>query len=71
MPCGLNSLDCKRPSDVGLPLRTFRVYLMIYRIKRKMPLATSLVNKTLKNSMNLPKQDINIDNDPGKDGAVE
>jgi len=52
-------------------LRTFRVYLMIYRIKRKMPLATSLVNKTLKNSMNLPKQDINIDNDPGKDGAVE
>ena len=70
MPCGLNSLDCKS-FGCGLPLRTFRVYLMIYRIKRKMPIATSLVNKTLKNSMKLPKQDINIDNDPGKDGAVE
>ena len=44
---------------------------MICRIKRKMPLATSLVNKTLNNSMKLPKQDKNINNDPGKDGVVE
>jgi hypothetical protein len=36
-----------------------------------MPLVTSLIYKTLNNSMELPKQDKYIDNDPGKDGAVE
>ena len=36
-----------------------------------MPLAMSSVNKTLNNSIKLPKQDINIDNDPGKYGALE